>query len=69
MSLITVTPLHICCGTQAEEDLYYKSGKLVDFLKGWQGTASTIAGRMEELVIDLYERNYLEIQVCLAFFL
>lgn len=51
---------------QAEEALYYKSGQLVRFLRSWQGSTPTIAGRYEELLIDLYERKYLELQVTIA---
>jgi hypothetical protein len=52
---------------QAEEPLYYKSGKLVDFLRAWQGTAPTLFGRFEELVIELYERTYVELEVRVKF--
>lgn len=51
---------------QAEEALYYKSGQLVSFLREWQGTAPTIAGRYEELLVELYERQYLELMVRLG---
>jgi hypothetical protein len=49
--------------SQAEEDLYYKAGQLVKFLRDWQGTADSLAGRFEELVIELYERQYLQVHV------
>lgn len=52
---------------QAEEALYYKSGQLVKLLVEWQGKAPTLAGRFEELMIELYERNYLELEVSLRY--
>jgi len=45
---------------KAEEDLYFKSLELVCFLQTWQGVAFTLPGRYEELMIALYERNYVE---------
>jgi hypothetical protein len=46
---------------QAEGDLYLKSLALVERLREWRGSAPTIAGRYEELTIDLYERGYLQV--------
>lgn len=43
---------------QSEEDLYYRSLALVQFLREWQGRARTLQGRYEELIIELYERGY-----------
>jgi hypothetical protein len=51
---------------QAEEPLYLKSGQLVNFLRSWQGSAPTLLGRFEELVIQLYERMYVELEVRVA---
>jgi hypothetical protein len=48
---------------QAAEDLYYKSGQLVKLLRQWAGTAGSLPGRFEELVIEMYERGYLGLQV------
>jgi hypothetical protein len=48
---------------QAEEDLYYKSGQLVKFLRQWQGSSASLPGRFEELVIEMYERGYLGMKV------
>lgn len=48
---------------QAEEPLYYKAGQLVDFLQAWQGTSPTLFGRFEELVIELYERKFVDLEV------
>ena len=45
----------------AEGDLYKKAGALVRFLGDWRGRAPTLAGRMEELYIALYEREYIEL--------
>lgn len=53
---------HLGC-LQAEEHLYYRSGQLVKLLRKWRGTTATIAGRFEELVIELYTRDYLELKV------
>ncbi len=46
----------------AENDLYRKSGKLIDFLANWDSEQSSIPERMEQLWIDLYEHGYIEIQ-------
>jgi len=48
---------------QAEQDLYYKSGQLVSFLHGWRGRSASLAGRYEELMVELFERGYIEEQV------
>jgi hypothetical protein len=48
---------------QAQKDLYYKSGQLVKFLWQWQGSTASLPGRMEELVIKMYERGYLGVKV------
>jgi hypothetical protein len=45
---------------KAEQDLYFKSGTLVQFLNGWSSPLQTIPERMEQLWIDLYERGYIE---------
>lgn len=46
----------------AEQDLYNKSGKLVEFLSEWDSKdADTIPKRMEQLWIDLYEFGYIEV--------
>ena len=42
----------------AESDLYFKSNKLTQFLKGWTSTNNSLPSRMEQLWIDLYERGY-----------
>lgn len=46
---------------KAEEDIYFKSLELVRFLQTWQGLASSLPGRYEELIVALYEREYLEV--------
>ncbi|WIA44393.1 hypothetical protein OEZ86_007162 [Tetradesmus obliquus] len=56
------SPHNYLADMQAEEDLYYKSGQLVTFLRQWAGSASTLPGRAEELMIELYERGYLGLQ-------
>ncbi len=43
----------------AETDLYFKSLTLVEHLIEWKGSAKSLPGRYEELVIDLYERGFL----------
>lgn len=43
---------------KAEEDLYYKSLALVQFLSLWRGKGATLAERAVELVVELYERQY-----------
>ena len=47
---------------RAENDLYLKSGKLIDFLAEWDSEQRSIPNRMEQLWIDLYERGYIKIQ-------
>jgi len=45
----------------AEQALYNKSGKLIEFLSEWDSKgADTIPKRMEDLWIDLYEYGYIE---------
>jgi len=46
---------------KAEEDLYYKTKQLLDFLNHWNNPARTIPARMEQLWIALYERGYIEL--------
>jgi hypothetical protein len=45
-------------------DLYFKSGQLVKFLQTWRGSSDSLAGRYEELMVQLYERDYVGEQVC-----
>jgi STELLO glycosyltransferases len=52
---------HYLADMQAELDLYFKAGVLIDYLSAWNSTAESIPERMEELWVDLYERNYIEI--------
>ena len=46
----------------AEQDLYEKSGKLIDFLSEWDSDEDTVPGRMEHLWIDMYELGYIEVE-------
>ena len=46
----------------AERDLYMKSEHLVKFLGSWKATGTTLAERIEELWIALYERQYIELK-------
>jgi hypothetical protein len=48
---------------QAETDLYSKSGALVQLLGEWRSGADTLPARLEALVIELYERQYIGLQV------
>ena len=43
-----------------EMDLYRKTGALVHFLGHWKARTTTLPGLIEELWIELYERNYIE---------
>ena len=52
---------HYLADMQAELDLYFKAGKLLDHLSAWHSPSKNIPERMEELWIDLYERGYIEI--------
>ena len=45
----------------AEQHLYMRSSKLVDFLNEWFGMGDTLVERMEELYIALYEHDYIEL--------
>ena len=42
----------------AEQDLYYKSGKLIEFLAEWSPKESGIQEQIVELYGLLYERDY-----------
>ena len=44
----------------SEIPLYEQAGELVRFITAWQPRAATLAGRIEELIIALYERNLVE---------
>jgi len=48
----------------AESDLYFKTGKVLEFLDAWRDKrdSPTLAGRMEMLWVELYERDYIEIE-------
>ena len=46
----------------AEIDLYMKTDELIKFLLSWEGTGITLVGQIEQLWIDLYERNYIDIE-------
>ncbi|CAJ1939604.1 unnamed protein product [Cylindrotheca closterium] len=50
----------------AENDLYTKSGKLIDFLSSWDSEHLHVPQRVEQLWIDLYERSYIELDGVLA---
>ena len=45
---------------QAEQDLYHRSGVLLRFLKSWTCTKG-MPSCMITLLIDLYERGYIEL--------
>jgi len=44
----------------AEQNLYYKSRKLVELLSIWTPQADNLSEQMLELYIILYERNYVD---------
>jgi hypothetical protein len=46
----------------AEQDLYYKSGKLIELLGGWSPKSSHPQDQMIELFRLLYERDYVGIK-------
>jgi hypothetical protein len=52
---------HYLADMQAELDLYFKGGKLLELLRDWKSTSQSVPERMEELWIDLYERGYIEL--------
>jgi len=45
----------------AESDLYFKAGKLVEFLSLWGDDSDTVQCSMERLWAALYERTYIEL--------
>ncbi|CAF3586610.1 unnamed protein product [Rotaria sp. Silwood1] len=45
---------------QAETDLYLKTGALIRVLLEWNGRSATLPGLIEELWIELYERDYVD---------
>mmetsp|Transcript_16910 Transcript_16910/g.36720 ORF Transcript_16910/g.36720 Transcript_16910/m.36720 type:complete len:600 (-) Transcript_16910:2443-4242(-) len=45
---------------EAEEDLYRKAGGMVDTMLVFRPKSAHLAGRLEEAVIDLYERNFIQ---------
>eukprot|EP00923_Selenidium_pygospionis_P034037 GHVN01059525.1.p1 GENE.GHVN01059525.1~~GHVN01059525.1.p1 ORF type:complete len:310 (+),score=20.26 GHVN01059525.1:1101-2030(+) len=50
---------------QAEDDLYFKTEALLDFLNQWNPDVDvddSIPSLMEQLWIDLYERNYIQLE-------
>jgi STELLO glycosyltransferases len=51
---------------QAEQDLYMKTKALLDFLSSWSDTSMKLPGRMENLAIALYERDYIGLEDVLA---
>jgi hypothetical protein len=61
--LLLLSSLLLLPCPQAELDLYFKSGQLVRFLQAWRGTSHSLAGRYEELMVQLYERGYVGEQV------
>jgi hypothetical protein len=46
---------------QAELDLYFKGGKLLEFMSDWKNNATSVPARMEDLWIALHERSYIEL--------
>ena len=44
---------------KAEDDLYFKSLALLGLLAEWKSTAVSLPGRYEELILELYARDYL----------
>ncbi|CAJ1936581.1 unnamed protein product [Cylindrotheca closterium] len=50
----------------AENDLYIKSGKLIEFLSSWDSEHLHFPTRVEQLWIDLYERSYIELDDAVA---
>ncbi len=51
---------NILADMNAELDLYFRSGSLIQFLDEWKGSGDNIPERMENLWIDLFERGYIE---------
>ena len=50
---------------ESENDLYLKSGVLINFLLSWNpppDTPKTVPARYEQLLSELYERGYIEIE-------
>ena len=53
-------PHNILGDLESEGDLYFKSEQLVSFLSNWKPSSNYIPSQMEELYIELYERDYLD---------
>jgi len=46
----------------AEQDLYQKSGKLLEFLDHWNSSAVLLTDQIRHLYVELYERRFVEEQ-------
>ncbi len=46
---------------ESEIPLYKQSGALVSFLVSWKPQTATLASRIEELYVELYERAFIEL--------
>lgn len=46
---------------ESEMDLYLRSGTLISMLDNWTSTCTSVPCLYEDLIISMYERNYLEI--------
>jgi len=44
---------------RAEDDLYFKSFALVRFLRSWSSAGATLQERYEDLIIALFERDFI----------
>mmetsp|Transcript_15690 Transcript_15690/g.45301 ORF Transcript_15690/g.45301 Transcript_15690/m.45301 type:complete len:263 (-) Transcript_15690:301-1089(-) len=47
---------------KAEDALYHQASSLCRFLSSWSGSTGSLPGRFEELIVNLYERGFLEIE-------
>lgn len=59
-------PHNYLADMQSEQDLYFKSDELLLYLRSWSSKGSNLPSRFQDLVIDLYERDYvglLDVQV------
>jgi len=53
------TPHNYIADMQAETDLYQKTSTLLNFLEEWKDKSPTVAARVENLCVALYERDYI----------
>jgi hypothetical protein len=54
-------PHNYIADLNSELPLYEKSNALISFLQSWSSSETSLPGRIEELIIELYERDFIGI--------